>query len=215
MVNETTQPPRGKTRNDILNALKRSDGMSADQLATQLGITSMAVRKHLSALEREHLVATTLERRPVGRPARLYRLSEESEGLFPKDYDALAVDLLIDLAELDGSGKIDLLFNRRAQRTFEYLQRQVNRAQTFDDRVRALAEGMDALGYLADWEKTGPETYTVSQYNCAIQRIATEFPQACYYELETSRQLLDADVQRSCHLIAGDHMCCYVITRRA
>ncbi|MEX2314372.1 MAG: winged helix-turn-helix transcriptional regulator, partial [Thermomicrobiales bacterium] len=48
--------PRGKTRGGILNVLKRTDGQTADQLAERLGITSMAVRKHLTALEREGMI---------------------------------------------------------------------------------------------------------------------------------------------------------------
>jgi DeoR family transcriptional regulator, suf operon transcriptional repressor len=207
-------PPRGKTRNDVLQALKRADGLTADQLATMLGLTTMAVRKHLVALEREHLATSTLERRPVGRPARVYQLSQASEDLFPKEYDSIAVEFLSDLISLDGPDKVDLLFNRRAERTFEYLEARVANARTFDERVAALAAGMDELGYLASWEQTGPGEYAVSQFNCAIQRIATTFPQACFYELETYRRILDAEVHRSCHMVAGDHMCCYIIRQR-
>lgn len=214
MSSETVHPQRGKTRTDILNVLKRSDGLTADQLAGQLGITSMAVRKHIAALEAEDLIESSIERRPIGRPARVYRLSEHSDTLFPQQYEALAVDLLIDLAAMDGPGKLDLLFSRRADRTFEYLEQRLSGAATFDERVKALAEGMDELGYLADWEQTGPGAYVVNQYNCAIQRIASTFPQVCHHELETYRRLLDADVRRSCHLASGDHMCCYVITER-
>jgi predicted ArsR family transcriptional regulator len=207
-------PPRGKTRSDILNALKRADGLSAHQLAQHLGITTMAVRKHLAALEREGLVTPTVTRRQVGRPARVYRLSEQSDDLFPKQYDSIAVEFLADLAALDGPEKIDLLFNRRAERTYGFLEQRVAGARSFDERVAALAEGMDALGYLASWEQIGPGTYAVSQFNCAIQRVAETFPQACFYELETYRRLLEADVERSCHMVAGDHMCCYVIRQR-
>lgn len=203
--------PRGKTRNDILQTLKRADGRTADQLATQLGLTTMAVRKHLAALERDQLIASTLERRPVGRPARVYVLLPASDDLFPKEYDSIVVEFLSDLVSLDGPDKVDLLFNRRAERTFEYLEARVAGARSFDERVAALAAGMDDLGYLASWEQTGPGEYSLSQFNCAIQRIATTFPQACFYELETYRRLLDAEVHRSCHMVAGDHMCCYII----
>jgi predicted ArsR family transcriptional regulator len=188
--------------------------MTADQLASALGLTTVAVRKHLSALEHERLIVSSEERRPVGRPARVYRLSEASDDLFPKEYDSIVVEFLSDLVSLDGPEKVDMLFNRRAERTFEYLEARVAGARTFDERVAALASGMDELGYLASWEQTGPGEYAVAQYNCAIQRIANTFPQVCFYELETYRRLLDADVERSCHLVSGDHMCCYIIRQR-
>jgi len=214
MSTDSIQAPRGKTRSDILNVLKRSEGLTADQLATQLGITSMAVRKHLATLEAEGLIEASIERRPIGRPANVYRLSEQSDALFPQQYDTLAVEMLIDLATLDGPGKLDLLFSRRADRTYEYLEQRVSTARTFDERVQALAEGMDALGYLAEWEQVRPGVYVVNQYNCAIQRIAASFPQVCYYEMETYQKLLDANVERTCHLASGDHLCSYLITER-
>src|SRR5262245_13480847 len=113
--------PRGKTRNRILDTLKRADGLTADQLAHGLGITAMAVRKHLTVLEDEGYVVSSLVRRPVGRPAQLYRLAERSEELFPHRYDEIALEFLADLAAMDGPGKVDLLFNRRAERTCDYL----------------------------------------------------------------------------------------------
>jgi predicted ArsR family transcriptional regulator len=213
-VHDSAPQPRGKTRGDIVNLLKRADGQTADQLAAELGLSTMAIRKHLAALEREGLVESSSIRRPVGRPVRVYRLSEASDDLFPKQYDSIAVEFLSDLVHLDGPAKVDLLFNRRAERAFDYLRQRVSAARTFDDRVAALAAGMDDLGYLATWEKTGPGEYIVNQYNCAIQRVASSFPQACFYELETYRRLLDADVERSCHLMSGDHLCCYVIRQR-
>jgi predicted ArsR family transcriptional regulator len=214
MAGESASLPRGKTRTEIVNVLKRADGLTADQLAEQLDISAMAVRKHLAALERDELVASTIERRPVGRPVRVYRLAEASDDLFPKRYDSVAVEFLSDLVHLDGPDKVDLLFNRRAERTYDYLLQRVSRATTFDGRVAALASGMDELGYLATWEQTGPGEYQVNQYNCAIQRVASVFPQACFYELETYRRLLDADIERTCHLMSGGHMCCYVIRQR-
>src|SRR5690606_23963581 len=84
--------PRGSTRRKVLSTLKKSDGLTADQLAALLGITAMAVRKHLAALEQENLVETTVERRPVGRPAHVYRLSAAADEFFPKHYDVVITD---------------------------------------------------------------------------------------------------------------------------
>jgi predicted ArsR family transcriptional regulator len=211
---DSTTQPRGKTRGDILNVLKRSDGQTADQLAERLGLSTMAVRKHLAALEQEGLIEGDLIRQPVGRPVRVFRLSSAADDLFPNQYDSVAVEFLSDLVHLDGPEKVDLLFNRRAERTFDYLRQRISSARTFDDRVAALATGMDELGYLASWEKVGPGEFIVNQYNCAIQRVASVFPQACFYELETYRRLLDADIERSCHLMSGDHRCCYTIRQK-
>ncbi len=208
------QIPRGATRRRILTTLKKSDGLTADQLAVLLGITSMAVRKHLAALERDGLVESSLVRGSVGRPAHVYRLSSLAEDFFPKQYDLVVTDLLTDLMRIDGEEKVDLLLARRAERTRQFLAERIRLADSFGERVQALAEGMDELGYLACCERVDDSTYLIKQYNCAINRVAACFPAACRYEAEVFRQLLDADVERASHILTGDHACCYVIRQR-
>ncbi|HEU4793485.1 MAG TPA: winged helix-turn-helix transcriptional regulator [Nitrolancea sp.] len=204
----------GITRRQVLTTLKKSDGLTADQLSVLLGITSMAVRKHLSALERDGLIESTVVRRPVGRPVHVYRLSVLAEDFFPKHYHVVITDLLSDLLELDGEQKVELLLARRAERTRHFLAERVNKAGTFEERVEALAEGMDELGYLAAWERIDDSTYMIRQFNCAIQRVATCFPVVCQYESESFGEILDADVERCSHILAGDCMCGYLIRDR-
>ena len=50
MQRATITPDRPSTREQLLTLLKKSEGLTADQLARMLGITSMAVRTHLTAL---------------------------------------------------------------------------------------------------------------------------------------------------------------------
>lgn len=206
--------PRNGTRQTILNLLKKSDGLTADQLADQLGVTTMAVRKHLAALEREGLVEATPNRRPVGRPARVYRLSRRADALFPKQYDLLLTDLLADLLELDGAEKVELLLARRAERTRTELEHRLAPAACLEERVQLLAQAMDELGYLVAWEKLDDSTYLVSQYHCPIREVAAVFPAACRLEVDMYRELLGAEIERCRYLLAGDHRCCYVIRAR-
>ena len=205
------RPARGETRRQVLEILKKSDGMTADQLAAEIGVTSMAVRKHLAALERDGLIETTNARRAVGRPVNVYRVSPLAAEAFPNRYDEIATGLLTDLARLDGMAKANLLLERREERTRAFLRQRVAGARTLDERVDALARGMDELGYLATWEKESDGSYMLKQYNCAVNRVACSFPATCDFELETFRLLLGADVERACHIPSGDHHCAYRI----
>lgn len=203
--------PRGTTRRKILTSLKKSDGMTADQLAVLLGITSMAVRKHLAALQQDGLIDTRIVRQAVGRPTHVYRVSSLADDFFPKQYDTIITELLTDLIDIDGEAKVDLLLSRRADRTREFLEARLRGIESLEERVAALAEGMDELGYLASWEPLDADTFLLKQYNCAIQRVATCFPGACYHEAEIYRRLLDAEVERTTHIATGDRACCYLI----
>lgn len=213
-TNSRAHAPRGATRRKILYTLKKSDGLTADQLASLLGITSMAVRKHLAALENDELIESTVMRRSVGRPANVYRVAAMAEDFFPKHYDLVVTELLTDLVKIDGEPKVNLLLERRAERTRDFLQERLSGARNLRERVAALAEGMDELGYYAVWEQCDESTYFIKQYNCAINRVATCFPVACSYEASMFQQLLDADVERASHVLAGDHVCGYIIRER-
>ncbi|MFN8514795.1 MAG: winged helix-turn-helix transcriptional regulator [Thermomicrobiales bacterium] len=71
----TIERRHGETRREILETLRRSAGLTADQLAETLGVTAMAIRKHLAALQSEELLTAQIERRPIGRPVYLYALA--------------------------------------------------------------------------------------------------------------------------------------------
>ncbi len=213
-TNRTSHAPRGATRRKILYTLKKSDGLTADQLAGLLGITSMAVRKHLAALENDDLIESTIVRRAIGRPANVYRVAPMAEDFFPKHYDLVVTELLTDLVQIDGEPKVNLLLERRAERTREFLSERLRHARNLHERVVALAEGMDELGYYAVWEQCDESTYFIKQYNCAINRVAACFPIACNYEADMFQQLLDADVERASHVLAGDHVCGYIVRAR-
>jgi DeoR family transcriptional regulator, suf operon transcriptional repressor len=204
----------GSTRSKVLEALKKSDGLTADQLAEIVGVTSMAVRKHLAALERDGYVETTISRRAVGRPAHLYRVSPRAEGVFPKHYDAVISDLLEDLVEIDGVEKVEALLARRGERTKRVLRRYIDPRSPLAERVAALTRAMDEIGYLASWESLDDHRYIIKLYNCAIDLVAEQFPAVCRHEASMFRDVLDADVERGCHMLTGDHMCSYLVQER-
>ncbi|MHC4223606.1 MAG: helix-turn-helix transcriptional regulator, partial [Planctomycetota bacterium] len=80
------------SRERILHLLKTKGSQTASQLAKRLKVTPMAVRQHLAALE--ELVAYDDERHGVGRPRRVWRLSEKAQSRFPDCHGELAVGML-------------------------------------------------------------------------------------------------------------------------
>ena len=68
--------------------------MDSARLARRLRLTPMAVRQHLYALQREHLVAAEERRVPIGRPAKYWGLTAEANRLFPDAYAELNLALI-------------------------------------------------------------------------------------------------------------------------
>ena len=82
-----------KTRRAITKLLKTEGPIDSAQLAQRLGLTAMAVRQHLYALQREGLVTAEERPVPIGRPAKFWRLTREADRLFPEAYAELSVAL--------------------------------------------------------------------------------------------------------------------------
>src|SRR5690242_1364902 len=109
-VQELFDRHEGTTRQTILTLLKTKGHMNANELAKELQITEMAVRRHLNTLERDGFIHLTLVRQAMGRPTHMFGLTELAEQHFPKRYSVLALDLL---DELNDDELVDQLFERR------------------------------------------------------------------------------------------------------
>src|SRR5690554_5485806 len=112
-------PSELSTRDKIMHMLKINGELSAKEITEQLGITGMAVRRHIAALERDHLIESTTVRQPMGRPAAVYRLTNKAEDYFPKSYQTIALDLLGELEEEAGEQMVNRLFELRQHSLFK------------------------------------------------------------------------------------------------
>ena len=199
----------GTTRLEILDALRRSSGLTADQLAEGLGLTAMAVRKHLAVLQDEGLLTARVERRRVGRPVHVYTLTPRARERFPQGYQDLTTELLDDLRAIDGQEKIQHLFHRRTERVQASLE-PLMAGHSLPERLTTLTAYLDEQGYLAEWEEAPGGDYLLKEHNCAIYGVAQCIPEVCACELDLFRRLFaDAEVERESHVLAGDHLCCY------
>jgi predicted ArsR family transcriptional regulator len=198
----------------ILELLQRSgNGLTADALAVRLGISAVAVRKHLAVLEHDSLVKADLERRPMGRPTSLYRLTASAQELFPSDYANVATAVLEIIRRVDGEHKVDEIFQRRAEALASELATRV-RGVTLQDRLRQLTQVLEEQGYLPEVAKLkdGHERYLLTEHHCPILRVAQAFQQACTCELDVLLKLLQAKVERCDHRMLGHTCCSYLIS---
>lgn len=187
--------------------------MTAKALAIELGITSMGVRRHLSTLEREELVRIELQRRQVGRPTFVYTLTDQAHDLFPKNYHTLANQFLDAVQVTNGDSAVNNLFDGRMNLLLEQYRPRMAGKKKLDERVAELAKIQDESGYMAVWART-ESGFLLKEQNCAIYRVACRFQQACQFEIDLFRQLLDAEITRVEHQVRGDRNCTYLVRER-
>jgi len=100
---ESTLPVGHKgQRGAVLTQLKRSQPLTARELAIRLGVSLNAARHHLKELEVEGLISYQREHRGVGAPVFAYRLSMAGEELFPRRYCEALTAMLDTVAAREG-----------------------------------------------------------------------------------------------------------------
>jgi len=201
------------TRDKILQMLKTQGELSAKQITEQIGITSMAIRRHLGTLEKEGLIASTTYRQPMGRPSAAYSLTVQAESFFPKKYHALTLDLLGELEGEAGEAMVNHLFDlRKKTLAAKYAERM--QGSVFADKVSALAELQNENGYMVELTQKSDDEYVLMEHNCPIAQIANKYNHACTCELNLFESLLNADVERTECLAKGDRKCVYRIRKQ-
>jgi predicted ArsR family transcriptional regulator len=199
------------TRRKILEQIKKTGEVRAEEISAHLGISVQGTRQHLTALERDGLIDHREHRDGLGRPKYLYALTSAGDALFPRNYGELANELLAYIQDEDPN-LVERIFDRRAQRRLANA-RVRTAGLPFADKVQEIARILDEDGYLADFEKRADGTFLIREHNCAVLSVAMRYSHACGSELDFLKAALpEAEVTRVAHRLAGGHICAYVVT---
>lgn len=197
---------RISTKDKIMELLKKKANLTVNELSKSLGITEMAVRKHLNILERDSLLTINEIRQPMGRPLLVYSLSSKADQFFPNNYENLTVEFLHDLKELHGEEVIEYLLEKRSERQKKNYLPQIENL-SFDEKIRKLNDIQNSKGYMAELSKVDDHTYELIEYNCPIIAVAKEYKKACACETEMFKEVLGTEQVRrvTCKTENGEH----------
>ena len=204
---------RNDTRRKILNWLKYKGAQDAAALADRLGISAMAVRQHLYALQKDELV--TYEEQPgrVGRPAKLWKLTLAADRLFPDGHSDLTIDLLSSLRRTFGEDGMSKLLAARTGRQITAYRDQTSQKGTLRRRLNALARVRTNEGYMAEVMGARDGSFLFVENHCSICDAARACTGLCGSELEVFQAVLGptVEVEREEHILSGDRRCTYRI----
>lgn len=203
------------TRRRILTLLKEKGELTADELAGLLGISSVAVRRHLVKLESDQLVMYREVQRGMGRPSFVYQLGDAAASFFPRRYEELAATVLETIQDLYGVEAVDAVFRVRSEHLVQTYRRKVN-GKSLDTRLEQLTRLREEDGYMSSWEAgSDGNHYILREANCPIIHVAAGCGSACDYDLSILTSLLDAEIVRKEHLARGDDACVYEVRPRS
>ncbi|OGU09650.1 MAG: hypothetical protein A2W29_08670 [Gemmatimonadetes bacterium RBG_16_66_8] len=194
----------------MLVELKRSQPLTARELAERHGVSVTAARRHLKELESGQLVAYQRQQRGLGAPTFAYRLSAAGEALFPKRYEETLTAALDFVERSGGRGAVRRFFAEHFDEAAEGLRLTLQEASP-EERATAVAELLSRQGFMAEWTPH-PGGLRFAEHNCAMHAVAERFPELCHEELRFLQDVLGAQVSRERHIVSGCNACEYAVS---
>lgn len=197
----------GDTQKSMLNILLYSpEGASIDELVQKLDITRNAVRQHLAALEREHLIQRSGQRPTGRRPELLYTLTEQGKAVFPKQYPLMARLLIERIIKNQGSEDLSLLMREMGKHLAESIEPNVQLGE------EDIVNHMNQSGYEANVFYRGNEK-EIHAHNCVFHDLAAEHPEVCDFDLAFLESLGHRRVEHAECIVRGGQRCIFRYTK--
>src|SRR2546425_4102686 len=127
------------TRGRIVSLLQ-AGGLTADDIASKLGLTGSAVRVQITAMERDGVVKRAGKRPGTTRPSHVFELTPEVEQLLSKAYLPLLTQLVGVFAKALPPRQVDALLRRTGKALADELSRGKRPAGNLRSRVAVASE---------------------------------------------------------------------------
>jgi predicted ArsR family transcriptional regulator len=199
------------SRERVMQTLLRRERCTINDLAEAVDINPISVRHHIGKLEADRLVSSTEERHGVGRPHRVYFLTDKGREQFPTRYVDLTMRLLEQLKESMPPTVVDRLFTQMAQDMASDYQDEV-RGLSLEGRLDLIQNLLTAEGFTVEWERQG-DFYHIREVNCPYYRVGQNHPEVCAVDQTLISTLLDIPAQKIQCMLHGDNHCTYVIPK--
>lgn len=211
-----TDSPLGPAQRRIVDHLKRVGACTTGDLADALDVTTQAVRPPLAELEAKGLVAAEPVSTGVrGRPPLGWALTPIAIDLFPDRHRDLTVELLDAMKSALGNEALEQVLLERDRMHLAAVQAEMPEGADVATRVEVLAAARSRQGYMAEVVDDGDSLLLV-EHHCPVCAAAATCQGLCANELELFRTVigLDAEVERTQHLLSGGDRCVYRIRTR-
>lgn len=180
---------------DILLRIKRSGGLSVNELCAQLKMSYMGVKQHCDALKKRGYLDTWRRPKPTGRPEKIYRAADKLDIVLPQWGNELSLGLLKVVAQLNGETAAERLLHHYFLQKTEQLLLKIKGA-SLKQRAQELAKIRSAEGCLCNVESDSASLVRLVEHHNPLSEVARLYPGVCEMETQMIAKLLNARVRR-------------------
>ena len=206
----------GESKFEILESLLDGE-RTAEEIAKILDVNVSAARDHLTRLEKARFVASRFRRGGVGRPNRVYSISEIGRELFPRRYDWFLTRLLGTLSRTDPALAKRTVARMSAELATSLRERtrEAKANPTAEEEQVGLVESLNELGFRAWLERRSgrEDESTIVRTDCAVLKVAKSNPKLIceVFDTELLKSVLGADVELQETMARGATRCAHLV----
>lgn len=199
------------TRDRVLKTLLNKQRCTINELADEVGINPISIRHHITRLEAEGMVDSREELHGVGRPRRIYFLTEAGLERFPTRYMRLTLRLLAQMKEVMPQPAVDQMFAQIAQTMVHDFTSDTNTdGLTMEERLSLMQDILAKEGFNVEWQKQGNQ-YHIREISCPYLHITQSHPEVCSVDQTLISSLLSVPAQKIECVLNGDAHCTYIV----
>jgi predicted ArsR family transcriptional regulator len=192
----------------IINSLKRTRGMSVNELVGKMGMSYMGIKQHCLTLQRDGYLDTWRRPQKMGRPEMVYRLTRRSHDLFQADSDQFTLDLLKSAREIYGANAPEKLLYNVFEKKTAALKAKV-KGNIVAERAKWFARFRDAEGYMAQFKHDGEGGPHILECHSPIMNLVERYPIIARLEQEMFEAVLGTRVRRQIIRNSGLYECAF------
>jgi predicted ArsR family transcriptional regulator len=199
------------TRDLVLKTLLTRQRCTINELAQAVGINPISVRHHVTKLEAGGLVTFEEERHGVGRPRRLYFLTEKGMEMFPTRYLRLTIRLLAQLKETLPEPMVNKLFSQVADDLIEDYSTELELEDLpLEERLDFVKNLLGGEGFTMEWERK-EDGYHIRESSCPYYHVGQTHPEICAVDQTLISNVLSVPVEKVKCILDGDSYCSYIV----
>jgi predicted ArsR family transcriptional regulator len=200
----------GRTqRLEILNSLKRSKGLSVNELVRRMKMSYMGIKQHCLTLQRDGYLDTWRRPQKMGRPEMVYRLTRRTHDLFQSDSNQFTLELLKSIQESYGPNAPEKLLYNVFERKTSALKSKV-KGDTVEERAKWLTRVRDSEGYMSQFMTEEKEGGTqILECHTPILNLIDRYPIIGRLEQDLFEAVLGTNVRREETRNSGLYECAF------
>lgn len=199
-----------KTRDVILEILLKRQRCTINDLVEAVGINHISVRHHIAKLEAAGKIVSEEENHGVGRPRRVYFLTNRGMEQFPHRYLTLSIRLLEQLKDTLPKSTVQKIFKEIASDMVDDHTAQIDLSELdLSERLSLITQLLQNEGFTIE-VLSNEDGFQIRESSCPYKHVGEEHPEICLVDETIIEKVLATTIEKTHCVLDGDPYCAYL-----